>query len=65
MTRTLIVKIYKYATVFVDQASKVGYVHLQKSVDADETVEAKIAFEAFMQTIGIEVRAYHAENGIF
>ena len=65
MTGKVTVKRYKYATAFVDQASKVGCVHLQKSADADETVEAKIAFEAFMQTMGIKVETYHADNGIF
>ena len=65
MTGKLTTKRYKYSTVFVDQSSKLGYVHLQKSQDADETVEAKITFETFMQTLGITVRAYHADNGIF
>ena len=65
MTGKLTVKRYRYATVFVDQASRVGYTHLQKSADADETVEAKVAFEAFMDSMGILVKAYHADNGIF
>ena len=65
MTGKLTVKRYKYATVFVDQASKIGYVHLQKSADADKTVEAMIAFKAFMQTMGMKVETYHADNGIF
>ena len=38
-------KRYKHATVFVDQASGFGYVHLQKSTSAEETLEAKAAFE--------------------
>ena len=65
MTVKLTTKRYRYATVFVDQSSKVGYTHLQKTADAEETVEAKIAFESFMQLMGVSVRAYHADNGIF
>ena len=65
MTGKLTTKRYRYATVFVDQSSKVSYTHLQKTADAEETVEAKIEFESFMQSIGVSVRAYHADNGIF
>ena len=36
---------YKYATVFVDQASRMGFVYLQKTCSAEETIEAKRAFE--------------------
>ena len=49
----------------MDQSSKVGYTHLQQTADAEETVEAKIAFESFMLSMGVSVRAYHADNGIF
>ena len=65
MTGKLTVKRYKYATVFVDQSSRAGYVHLQKSFDADETVQAKIAFESFMASHGVQVKSYYADNGIF
>ena len=53
-----------YATVLVDQALKVGYVLLQKSADAIETVEAKLVHELLMRSLGIEVKAYHADNGV-
>ena len=56
---------YKYATVFVDQYSKVGYVHLQKTATAEETIEAKTAFEQYAKSNSITVQAYHADNGIF
>ena len=36
---------YKYTTVFVDQASRMGFVYLQKTCSAEETIEAKRAFE--------------------
>ena len=38
---------YKYATVFVDQASRMGFVYLQKTRSAEETIEAKRAFEKY------------------
>jgi hypothetical protein len=45
MTGKLTTKRYKYATVFVDQRSRFGYVYLQKTSSAEETVEGKNAFE--------------------
>jgi Reverse transcriptase (RNA-dependent DNA polymerase) len=61
----LTTKRYKCATVFVDQGSRLGYVHLQKSSSAEETIEAKEAWEAYARTHGVTVKAYHADNGIF
>ena len=31
---------YKYATVFIDQASRMGFIYLQKTCSAEETIEA-------------------------
>ena len=56
---------YKYATVFVDQASCMGFVYLQKTCSAEETIEAKRAFEQYAEYRGVRVQAYHADNGIF
>lgn len=64
-TGILTIKRYKYATVFVDQATRYGYVHLQKTATADETIEAKKAFEAKLATFGVLVKGYHADNGVF
>ena len=65
MTGILTTKRYKYATVYVDQASRLGYVHLQRSSDAEETVQGKNIFEKYMQSLGVIVRGYQADNGIF
>lgn len=65
MTGKLTRKRYKYATVFVDQYSGFSYVYLQKSADAEETVLAKRAFEETAKQNGVDVIAYHADNGIF
>ena len=56
---------YKYATVFVDQASRMGFVYLQNTCSAEETIEAKRAFEQYAENRGVKVQAYHADNGIF
>ena len=40
---------YKYATVFVDQASHKGFVSLQKTCSAEETIKAKRAFEQYAE----------------
>jgi hypothetical protein len=57
-------KRYKCATVFVDQGSWLGYVHLQKTSSAEEMIEAKEAWAAYAQTHGVAVKAYLADNGI-
>ncbi len=58
-------KRYTCATVFVDMYSDFSYVHFQYSTNAQETLEAKAAFERFAKSHGVEVKAYHADNGRF
>jgi hypothetical protein len=58
-------KRYTTATIFVDQYSGLSYVHLQKSTYADETLQAKHAFERYATRHGVKVRHYHADNGRF
>jgi hypothetical protein len=65
MTGRLTTKRYKYATVFVDQFSGYSYIYLQKSAGAEETITAKKAFEETARQHGVEIKAYHADNGIF
>lgn len=56
---------YKYATVFVDHFSDFVYIHLQKTLSSQETVQAKLAFEGYARTLGVSVEHYHADNGRF
>lgn len=56
---------YHYATVYVDQATGLGYTWLQKTASAEETVKGKKAFERYCASQGIKVQHYHADNGIF
>ncbi|KAI2502104.1 hypothetical protein MHU86_12334 [Fragilaria crotonensis] len=65
MTGFLTTKRYKYATVFVDQFSRLGFVYLQKTASAEETIEAKKAFESYAKRHGVIVENYLADNGIF
>ena len=56
---------YKYATVFVDQASQMGFVYLQKTCSAEETIKGKRGFEKYAANRGVTIQAYHADNGLF
>jgi hypothetical protein len=61
----LTTKRYGYATVYIDHASRLGFVYLQKGTTADETFKGKIAFEQYAKDRGATIQAYHADNGIF
>ena len=65
MTGFITKKRYKYATVYVDQATSLGFTFLQKTSMVEETLQGKLAFERFALNRGVTVRAYHADNGIF
>ena len=56
---------YTAATVFVDHYSDMVYVHLQRTLSSNETVEGKNAFEAFARKNGVRIEHYHADNGRF
>ena len=56
---------YKYATVFVDHHSRLGFVYLQRTANRVETLKAKRAFEAYCADHNVRVQHYHADNGRF
>jgi hypothetical protein len=58
-------KRYGAATIFVDHASRLSYIHFQQRISSDETVEAKRAFEAYARSHGVTIKHYHANNGRF
>lgn len=58
-------KRYRVATIFVDHFSGLSYIHLQKSTNADETLEAKLAFERYASKFQVQVKSYQADNGRF
>jgi len=51
------------ATVFVNLYSNFSFVHFQYTTNAKETLEAKLAFERYAKSHGVNIRAYHADNG--
>ena len=65
MTGILTTKRYKYVTMFVDHASRLGYIYLQKSADVEETLKAKTAFELFSRSRGVQIKSYQADNEVF
>ena len=65
MTGILTTKCYKYATVFVDQYSRLSYLFLQKTATVEETLSSKQTFELFASSHGVQILNYHADNGVF
>ena len=65
MTGILTRQRYNYATVYVDNYSGFGYVHLQKTQSIEETLESKQAFEIIARQNGVGISSYHADNGVF
>jgi len=58
-------KRYTCATVFIDLFSDFSFVHFQYTMNAQETLEAKLAFEHYAKSHGVNIRVYHADNGRF
>ena len=56
---------YKVGTVFIGTESSFGYIHLQTSLNAEQTITGKKVFEWEMSKYGRAIIAYHADNGIF
>ena len=56
---------YQAATVFADHASGLTYVHVSEGTTAEETLEAKSAFESYAAEVGVTIKYYHANNGRF
>ena len=56
---------YRVATVFVDHYSNLGYTYYQKTSSVEETLKAKEAFERYAASRGVNIRHYHADNGVF
>ncbi len=53
------------ATIFVDHFSDHVDVYLMKDLTLSETLLAKHAYERFLASLGVESKAYHADNGRF
>jgi hypothetical protein len=64
MSGFLTMKQYKYAAVYVDQASRLSFIWLQKTAAPQETPEGKTSFEQYAKDRGVIICAYHADNVI-
>jgi transposase InsO family protein len=53
------------STIFVNQASNMGYVHHHLSMSSEETVRAKESFERHAKSYGVNIKHYHADNERF
>ena len=53
------------ACVFIDNHTRYSYTHLQTSIDGEQTLAAKQGFEQHAHSCGVNINAYHADNGIF
>ena len=58
-------KRYRCCTIFVDNYSRLRYVHLQVDDTAEETMKAKHAFEKYAAEHGVSIKHYHCNNGRF
>ncbi|KAI2489917.1 hypothetical protein MHU86_24671 [Fragilaria crotonensis] len=65
MKGTPTVQRYRCATIYIDHYSRLSYVHLQRQLTSEETVQGKVAFEKFCEARGVTVTHYHADNGRF
>ncbi len=53
------------ATVFVDHYSYHFCAYLMNDLTLSETFVAKHAYERFLALLGVDSKAYHADNGQF
>ena len=53
------------ATCFFEYKSSFGYTHLCTSTDQEQTLISKAAYEKLADTHGVQIEAYHADNGRF
>ena len=52
-------------TIFVDHVTGMIFTYHQVTFSAEETVQAKLAYERELENYGRNVKHYHADNGIF
>ena len=62
---TTTTKRYIGDNVFVDHFSNFTYAHLMMEMNAETTVETKLAFEQVFNAHGVQVTHYHEDNGLF
>jgi hypothetical protein len=58
-------KRYRCCTIFVDNYSRLRYVHLQVDDTAKETMKAKHVFKKYVIKHGVSIKHYHCDSGRF
>jgi hypothetical protein len=53
------------STIFVDHFSNHVYAYLMRDLTLDEMITANHFYECFLHLLGIQSKAYHADNGRF
>jgi hypothetical protein len=53
---------YRFLTVIVEHYSRYTYVHLHSTITSEETIKAKLSFEALAASLGVSLKHYHADN---
>ena len=56
---------YHVGSIFVDNFSKVTYVHCSESSTVNKFAKAKHTFEEYAAKFGVKIQKYHAEHGAF
>ena len=51
--------------MFFNHKSSFGYSHLCISTNQEETLNSKTVYEKLADTHGVQIEAYHADNGRF
>ena len=56
---------YGTATFSSDHYIDLRYMHIQKILTYNETVQSKKSFESYIQKVSLNISHYHAQNGRF
>ena len=65
LRRLITKKRYTCATISVDHFSGFTYVHLQNSINTEETLKTKRDFQIYYESIGVKILHYHSSNDRF
>jgi transposase InsO family protein len=56
---------YTCGTIYVDHASGFIFVQHQKSTSAEDTIRGKLLVEREARDVGVKIKKYHSDNGVF
>lgn len=56
---------YNGGTIFVDHCSGKVFHHPQRTITASDTIRGKLLFEREAADVGVSIKSYHSDNGVF